>query len=313
MKYCEENEIGSQLIWYNADLTIGKKLVYNKSLFDCGMWFIKDLYSNGDIIPFQVWKERGAKTSDYLLWRGIVQAVKQKNPNRINIFEDDCTVTCGISCNDKFTGVLDIDQKLIKNVLRSQKYEQCNGSFKSKTKYVDKFGVQEDEWRCIYLLAKEITMDNKLFEMQFKIIHRITGTNKLLYRIGKIASPVCSRSEMYTETIEHIFFECIVVKNFLLKLTDLWNEYMDNGINISFTCKEILLGYDVKNWTNCIAEDILIMYAKKYIYACKMNEKNPEIRMFKYFMQSNMNIIRQTNFKFNIECMNILNVITDFM
>ena len=128
---------------------------------------------------------------------------------------------------------------------------------------MEKFDVQDDEWKCIYLLAKEITVDNKLIEMQLKIIHRIIGTNKLLYKIGKIASPVCSRCEMQIETIEHIFFECNVVRNFWLKLTDLWNECMDN--NISFTCKDILLGYDVNNWKKYIAENILIMYAKKYI------------------------------------------------
>ena len=37
IKYCEENEIGSQLIWYNADLTIGKKPVYNKSF---RLWYV---------------------------------------------------------------------------------------------------------------------------------------------------------------------------------------------------------------------------------------------------------------------------------
>ena len=58
--------------------------------------------------------------------------------------ENECEVKCGINYDNRFTCVLDVNQKLIKNVLRSKRYERCNYQFKSKIKYTEKFDVQED-------------------------------------------------------------------------------------------------------------------------------------------------------------------------
>ena len=55
------------------------------------------------------------------------------------------------------------------------------------------------------------------------------------------------------------------------------------------------------------------MYAKKYIYACKMNETTLEIKSFKYFLESNMNVIAQANFEYKVECMNILDFIVELV
>ena len=52
--------------------------------------------------------------------------------------------------------------------------------------------VNEESWPNIYSLAKCILYDNKIIEMQYKIIHRIIGTNKLLFNIGISASPNCA-------------------------------------------------------------------------------------------------------------------------
>ena len=92
-----------------------------------------------------------------------------------------------------------------------------------------------------------------------------------------------------------------------------FNEIIGNDIHITLACMDISLGYDVTNWKECIVVDILIMHVKKYIYACKMNVKNPEIRSFKYSLQSNMNIIMQTNFKFTFECMNIIDGVLELL
>ena len=63
MKYDLHDDFANQLIWYNKNVKIGNKCVYGQRLFQCGMWIINDLYKDATIIPFEVWKSRGA---DYL-------------------------------------------------------------------------------------------------------------------------------------------------------------------------------------------------------------------------------------------------------
>ena len=68
------------------------------------MWTIKDMYSNGNIIPFEVWKSRGAQDVDYLLWRGIVSSVtKIEGLFDDSDVENDGCVRCGIICESTFT------------------------------------------------------------------------------------------------------------------------------------------------------------------------------------------------------------------
>ena len=56
-------------------------------------------------------------------------------------------------------------------------------------------------------------VDNKTKDLQYKIIMRFVPTNKLLYNMKKVNSQTCSFCHVETETIEHLFFNCIHVKN----------------------------------------------------------------------------------------------------
>ena len=40
--------------------------------------------------------------------------------------------------------------------------------------------------QVVYRLDKDVIINHKIIEMQFKILHRITDTNKCLHQIGKI-------------------------------------------------------------------------------------------------------------------------------
>jgi exonuclease III len=312
MKFEEKNDeqLVNHFIWYNKNVKLENKTIFNKRLFTCGMWYATDLYMNGNLIPFQTWLARGAQYMDYLTWRGIVASIPDEwkrliVQNHVQILYQD--KKCGILYDNTFIPVNKIAQKDIKNW---QRWHRKQTVLKAKEKYNEKFTViSQETWQNVYTLAKDIIMDNKIIEMQYKILHRIIGTNKMLYRIGKIASPVCRNCEMYVETIEHIFYECLEVKNFWLNLTTLWNRSLDRDIEIN--CKNILLGYKIDNAEEYIIDNIFILYAKKYIYKCKMDEKQPNVHSFKQYMKSCMNIILLTNYVYKSEYEQIRNFITE--
>lgn len=53
------------------------------------------------------------------------------------------------------------------------------------------------------------TVDTRLQIFQYKLINNVLYVNKMLFKFGKISSPLCSFSKTNDETLFHLFFECI--------------------------------------------------------------------------------------------------------
>ena len=67
-----------QPLWYNRELQIGFKSVYNQHLLSIGMWCVGDLFTDGNLIPFNVWSNRGAREIDRMTWDGLVKSISKK-------------------------------------------------------------------------------------------------------------------------------------------------------------------------------------------------------------------------------------------
>ena len=214
-------------------------------------------------------------------------------------------------CESIFKSIDKVTQRYVKHVLCVKRYENCKDSIKSMKKYEDKLYIQEAEWKVIYTMPKSVIVDNRVLELQFKLLHRIIATNKFLYKIQKIESPRCHNRAMFIETIEHLFYECMIVRNFWLNITGMWNMYFSK--NVTFTCKDIMVGYNLNNLEEHVCENILILYVKHYIYVCKLGERLPQISSFAKYIQSKVGIVLKTDctnrtdyeqlFEFITECM----------
>ena len=124
--------------------------------------------------------------------------------------------------------------------------------------------------------------ENKIIEFQYKILHQIIGTNKLLYKMGKTTSPNCEHCMMHFETIEHLFYNCFVVRNFWMNLFSKWNMYKKTDIKPSK--KDILLGMEFQTSIHEIPVNILLLYGKKYVYLCKLQKESPNLEGFFNYM-----------------------------
>ena len=121
--------------------------------------------------------------------------------------------------------------------------------------------------------------ENKIVELQYKILMRILGRNDFLHKIGIKNSDKCERCRLYVETIEHVFWGCFEVRNLWFSLVRLWNQYSGMAININE--KYVLLGIGPFE-DGMIAIDLLILYVKQYIYSCKIGEHDINIAIFFY-------------------------------
>ena len=137
-----------------------------------------------------------------------------------------------------------------------------------------------------YSLSFQSLVDHKIIDLQYRILHRYLGTNKLLFKIGRKSSPSCERCMFQIETIEHIFYECFAVKNFWLSIVDKYNEYFK--VNVKISCKDVILMYKGNDETLAYILNTLLLYGKQYVYKCKMNNCTLHLDQFMKYMKNVM-------------------------
>ena len=153
--------------------------------------------------------------------------------------------------------------------------------------------VHDLDWQNIYKLPFRSTKDTKIQEFQFLILRRLLWTNYNLEKAKVVASPRCSFCFDYSETIEHLLFECRTSHNLWLELIDTLNL---KGIypNFLYSLENIIFGIlpcDESNESlNCI-----ILLTKKFIYNCRCKNVIPVMH----------NLLNYLKFKINIEKMGL--------
>ena len=80
---------------------------------------------------------------------------------------------------------------------------------KSQNKWITELNHQDNfGWKFVFDLPFYLTKDSKLQWFQFKIVHRIIGTNHLLSKMGLKENDYYSFCNQSPETIVHLFWEC---------------------------------------------------------------------------------------------------------
>ena len=74
------------------------------------------------------------------------------------------------------------------------------------------------DWKNIYQLPGQVTVDTRTRVFQYKIINRILYTNKTLYKMNLVPSPMCTFCGDHEETLEHLLVSCAYTKIFWLSV-----------------------------------------------------------------------------------------------
>jgi len=266
-------ETCQQCLWYNDKIKIGGKTVFNEKLQSIGMWVIGDLFNDTDVIPFESWLQRGATEKNRLLWCGLIRCIRQNYQYSHN----DCsghvhTIKCGLQVKSNFIELSHMLQKHLKINIKERKLGRLGVyDFKYKIKYESIYGVlSQDEWETIFLIPHHLPLENKMKDFQYKIIMRIVPTNYLLYKMKKVNSQLCTFCMLQPETIEHLFYDCIEVRNIWLAVC---NEFKQiTGYVYVPTRVDCILGIYDKSSQYFTILNIMLLIVKYYILKCKYEE-----------------------------------------
>ena len=116
-------------------------------------------------------------------------------------------------------------------------------------------------------MVRTLSTDISLRWFQYRINHRILGTNSFLYKIRVIDSNICTFCNEQPETILHLFWSCP-------KSSQIWEDirvWIKNelDIDIDFNCIDIIFGMSLETYSSI---NLIICIVKRYLYKQKMNK-----------------------------------------
>ena len=187
-----------KLVFYNLGILVSKEGVFLKS----------DKILNSTFPPvysFSLMKVLDAIPKE---WRSIIKI----NPYCAPSLMDQAGFELIIA--GKVIDLAKVTSKLVYNAFRSLKQTPATAKTKISKIYPD----LAIDWKKLYSLAFETTLDTKLREFQYKILNVIIFTNKKLHRFKMVDSPLCAFCNSEEESLEHLLYFCRVIE-FLLERT----------------------------------------------------------------------------------------------
>jgi len=130
--------------------------------------------------------------------------------------------------------------------------------------------------KAVYELPFKVTVENKLRNFQFKLIHNIIPTNLSLYKMSIQDSPRCDRCLFQNETLVHMFFECPDVKIFWKDVIMWWNTKRPDNINPNSI--EILYRHKPEI-TSFFALNHYLLIAKYHVYLARNQPETPSLQV----------------------------------
>ena len=244
--------------FYNEKIKIGGASIKNKLWNDKGVYFINDIVKkNGELLTELELNNMYNINTNFIQLHGITRAIKQ--------YAKSTKIILGSTKLQK--PLLPIYLKIY---LKSKKgckdfYNMLNNNQEKPSavvKWEQIYNVSEEIWRDIFMSPFKYKYSSVLQWFQTRVNHRILPTNKYLYIIKAIPSPLCTYCDS-DETITHLLWSCSTTQTFLQKVQS-W--FRRNNIKTPFI-EELFIFNIGKQFT---AEDLLIILEiKYYIFSAK--------------------------------------------
>ena len=205
-------EMKEEILWNNRFIKIGERSIFHKAWASKGIQTLNDLLdSNGRFFSSENFKSKYGVHWTFLDYAGLLAAIPKSWKNAI------------LDCNQSVTNETLAPLLTVNNV--SAKLARALLAEKSFCPPLTDTYLKEQTLipSAVYELPFKVTIENKLRSFQFKLLHNIMPTNQRLWKMNIKTSPQCEACNFPTETTNHKFYECPVVKSFWNDVLNWWN------------------------------------------------------------------------------------------
>jgi hypothetical protein len=217
---CSLKDICNQFLWNNKRICINKTSIFMENIYYKGVQKIGHLYDQSGtlLLKDDNFRSNFSPLEFYTLF-SLYKALpvewhKLLKENQHDIANNTVPINpINFKLNDisHEIDVLNLKSKSVYEFFIRNKAEYPT----AKYKYENTDNNRETlDWKKIYLLPFKTTFETKLREFQYKILNRILPTNNYLFKIGLSESPICFFCKDEVDQIEHMFYECKIVRTF---------------------------------------------------------------------------------------------------
>ena len=254
----------SEVIWFNSNIKVDSKPVHFSFFPDKNLVFIGQLFNDdGNIKPWKDLKiEFHIKDTHKIYWLQIIDALLKNwkditlkdrgNAKSLVIFDHHIVRNSQIHSLNKLTS-----KELYLILVEANTVKPTAQDY-----FENLFETSQFNWKKIYFLIHNTTLDTKARMFQYKVLHNILYANKMLFKFEKVTSPQCFFCKLHDETIMYLFYDCIIVK-------ELWNQLKSvlskNLIFSICTPQSAIFGFwDLDTNEHLILNQLLLIF-KMYI------------------------------------------------
>ena len=140
----------------------------------------------------------------------------------------------------------------------------------------NEFNLTEDQLEKVFILPRIVCSESYVKAFQYKVLNSILYTNAKLCKIGYIAKDKCTFCKSESETLIHLFFNCVYSKLFWKDFEFYYYSVSNEQLHLSL--QDILLGIIA---VQCPLLNYFLLIAKLYFWDCRRSQIRPTIVGFK--------------------------------
>ena len=278
LNFNEKNITLKTVIWNNSNFRSGDKPIFYKKWFENGIKTLEDIYDTRtnrlysfDFIRYIY----NIHADDFLKYSSLFNSIQK-------IINDNLE-------NAQLTPHKELLTKLLSSqspnkLLYKFQIDKNNTEIKQTQKWEEMLNKHDIDWKKIFKLTFESTIDTRLRNFNYKYLMRIVRTNKDLFKFSLANTTLCDFCGRRTECLHHLFWECEYTQGFWTQVS---NTLKNLRLDINITFENISLGIPSLK-QHKIPINYILMTAKYYIFNCKCNKNFPNFNHFKNFMKQKL-------------------------
>ena len=282
---CNDNpDPRSEPLWYNPNIKVGGKVIFYKHWFNAGINCVNDLLDNeGVLYEHREFVRNYNLNENFLRYNSVISAIPKIWKNIIINKEEKLALV--EYENIKMVKLKNLNKHLYNKLLNKVKEYPTE----LETKWNLMLGDNNFNLTEKFSVIKELGKDSALKNFQFKILHQILPTNKLLYKMKIINYNSCYICSTHIESLEHMFYECIDIKNVWFRIFQDLN-LREKFENLALNLDTVLFGYKNSHIKHLKGLNIFLILTKKYIFDCKQNDKKVSFEGAKFYLKNQCKI-----------------------
>ena len=260
---------GNEIIFNNKFIRVKGKCIFYDSLFEKNIYKLKHILDQeGNLRSFIHFQQMGLNINDFKTIRTIYEVLPEswkRNMLRNDSNSDNDVEGIAFVLGERIIPMSDIVSKKI--YVQFLKKESITPGIFDKLK--DQYGFSFKDIENIFKRPRKCTLNSRLREFQFKLLHGIAYTNHHLYRFGFAQTNLCSFCKKEEETYRHIFFECEYAKSVWINCSDFFEFISIRNLD----WKEIFFGIQLNDQGKDNLVNHLLILVKYLIFIGREKSK----------------------------------------